>query len=712
MSNLIELQRDYILGILEDVRTANGLKFLVIDDDMEQIFEYLVTSPQELLKYVAGVDKIDSRTRKGQSAVECIYMLRPTKYNINCMETDFGVRPPRYKKCHIRFLPGFFGPVETYFKKKRYIPQYIASFQNCNISLLPKEQQFFQTLEIDKPVQLFFNPNCTDLVDLMIKRTADALLNLCVITGEYPIVRYSCLPNAQGDLTRASVITKKVAFAFQEALDSYARNNESFPPPSTRPRSVCIITDRTLDLFAPFLHDFNYQAMAYDLIPDLDTVTDEYHYSAENELGEQEKKTAKLRDYLDPDWVEMKHQHILDASEYLTGKINELISKNPLLVDRTNVKNTTDLLSVVAHLKSFDEERRRMILHRTLIDQCLSLNQERRLAEWGEIEQNVAAFGIDLNGDKCKHLTETLLPALCSKEATVTDKVRYIIVYALYRGGLIKDDLIKLLSFIGVDSSHEFFGHFMNLFMNFELLDFPLIKEDLKRKPSKKEWFHDSITKDPNIYNTSRFIPASGSVLSKIIANPLLLSEDYFPYVKDKPIELLDDEEMEQAGAAAAMYNSTSLKNPRHRAAWTKNSSNVTKNPRQRFIYYSIGGITFPELRAAYDQSNMKNRDVFIGSDGITTPLSFMKSVEYLTVPRDKLNLKVDQKLKETAPEYLSDDMAPVSKPVSHVHVKSTDANLESPSPVKQPSPSENDVKIKKKGKFRRLLRSKDKDKD
>lgn len=38
----------------------------------------------------------------------------------------------------------------------------------------------------------------------------------------------------------------------------------SDPP---RPRSTMIITDRSMDTLAPFVHEFTYQAMANDLLP-------------------------------------------------------------------------------------------------------------------------------------------------------------------------------------------------------------------------------------------------------------------------------------------------------------------------------------------------------------------------------------------------------------------------------------------------------------
>ncbi|CCC68418.1 hypothetical protein NCAS_0B03340 [Naumovozyma castellii] len=567
---------------------------------------------------------------------------------MNCMDADFSSRPPKYKQAHIRFFPGLEKYLLDYLHTRRYLKQYIGSLTEVKLSFIPKEKQFFQTLDIDKPLQIFFNRSCVDLINKNIHRTIESLLNLCIVTGEYPIIRYSAPSAELAALTPPTKLATKLAQEFQLALDAYARANESFPPPSDRPRAVMIITDRTLDLFSPILHDFNYQAMSYDVIPDIETRTDIYHYSAENELGEKEEKTSKLLDICDPDWIELKHQHIVDANEYLSGKIKEMIAKNPLLVDRANVKNTTDLLSVVAHLKDFDEERRRLILHRTLIDSCLEVNQERKLAELAEVEQDLAGFGLDIDGEKVKHITDSLLRILLSKEAIVTDKIRYIMAYALYRGGIIETDFIKLLAFIGVDTQHEYFPHFMLLFRNYELIGFKLIKEEPRNKPFKKEWFHDTIVKDSSIYTTSRFVPAAGNILSKVIANPLLLTEESFPYVKDKPIELLDEEEREMAGSNASAYNSASLRNPRHKASWTKHGNGTKANtPRQRFFYYVLGGITYPEIRAAYDQSNLKNRDVFIGSDGIITPLAFMRSVEFLTRPRETLQLMDDQKEKK-----------------------------------------------------------------
>ena len=90
MSNLVELQRNFIINILKEVRTEHNIKFLVIDDVVDQLIDSLFADRNDLLTYVTAVDRIDSPKRKGQSSVEVIYLLKATKFNINCMYADFG----------------------------------------------------------------------------------------------------------------------------------------------------------------------------------------------------------------------------------------------------------------------------------------------------------------------------------------------------------------------------------------------------------------------------------------------------------------------------------------------------------------------------------------------------------------------------------------------------------------------------------------------
>lgn len=94
MSNLIRLQREYVLSTIDSIETDHGLKFLVIDAEVKRFFDMLNLTERELLSHVTSVDFIDSKSRKGQPGVSAVYMLKATQFNINCMDVDFQNRPP------------------------------------------------------------------------------------------------------------------------------------------------------------------------------------------------------------------------------------------------------------------------------------------------------------------------------------------------------------------------------------------------------------------------------------------------------------------------------------------------------------------------------------------------------------------------------------------------------------------------------------------
>lgn len=79
-------------------------------------------------------------------------------------------------------------------------------------------------------------------------------------------------------------LTKVLAFMTQKQLDEHKKQNPDFgvgaslctlclwtdlvwQKQATRERGTLIITDRSMDMMSPFIHEFTYQAMANDLLP-------------------------------------------------------------------------------------------------------------------------------------------------------------------------------------------------------------------------------------------------------------------------------------------------------------------------------------------------------------------------------------------------------------------------------------------------------------
>ena len=80
-----------------------------------------------------------------------------------------------------------------------------------------------------------------------------------------------------------------------------------------------------MDVIAPFLHEFTYQAMANDLLPIEDGT--KYPYKFQTAAGTYEDKTATLSDS-DTVWTEIRHMHMREAIDKLMADFNQFMQDN------------------------------------------------------------------------------------------------------------------------------------------------------------------------------------------------------------------------------------------------------------------------------------------------------------------------------------------------------------------------------------------------
>lgn len=114
----------------------------------------------------------------------------------------------------------------------------------------------------------------------------------------------------------ASVLCSHLARFIQEELDRFVHTQKDFPPPSNRPRGVLIVVDRSIDLLSPLIHEFTYQAMAFDLLPIKDGDRVSYQTVINEGSPNEEVKEMEIGDK-DRVWVDYRHVHMKDVLERL-----------------------------------------------------------------------------------------------------------------------------------------------------------------------------------------------------------------------------------------------------------------------------------------------------------------------------------------------------------------------------------------------------------
>ena len=136
---------------------------------------------------------------------------------------------------------------------------------------------------------------------------------MCASLGEYPVIRYY---KPRAPTHEASILCSHLARFVQDELDRFAHFQKDFPPPSNRPRGVLLIVDRSMDLITPLLHEFTYQALAYDILPIKEG--DKTTYKTVINEGAQNEETKEMEiGENDKVWVDYRHAHMKDVLEKL-----------------------------------------------------------------------------------------------------------------------------------------------------------------------------------------------------------------------------------------------------------------------------------------------------------------------------------------------------------------------------------------------------------
>lgn len=263
---------------------------------------------------------------------------------------------------------------------------------------------------------------------------------------------------------------------------------------------------------------------------------------------------------------------------------------------------------------------------------------------------------MDEDYKKPKNLAIQLVRLLDEQSIVTPDRLRLILLYLLYRDGLLKGDIRKLLAHAKLPPQDGEIIH------NLDLLGARVEKPLKDAKPPTQPLFalkQPSATGEQDV-SLSRFEPNVKRMLEEQIKGTL--DSTIFPYTRPQT---------DTDSAIRDQISQSSLRSAKPTWARTRGSGD---QPRQRIVVFMAGGATFSEARACYEVSQTSNKDVFLATSHMLNPGLFLRQIGDLSVDKRRLDIPAERP-KPTAPAHLFEkEQPPVAK--------------QPPPAAKQPSPA------------------------
>ncbi|EKM50683.1 uncharacterized protein PHACADRAFT_264085, partial [Phanerochaete carnosa HHB-10118-sp] len=651
MTSLIQTVRAKFLEAIRSVNPPARWKILVVDEHSQRLLSSVLKQFDVLEENVTLIEAITSY-REPQPSMEAVYLLMPTSQNVERIIRDFSNGRKQYAAANLFFIDGLAEPL---FEKLTSSPAepHLKALQDLYINFWALESQAFS---VKRPGQFFnaFSPPRSDATFISarskleeeLRFTSKMLVNVCVTLNELPYIRYyfpshhpPLGPLKPHDTTRAppppegsgrwrtqlargqesrayesaegDYVAKILAFMVQQGLDEYKRANPDFPRTDAgRSRSTLIITDRTMDTLAPLLHEFTYQAMATDLLPIEDGT--KYMYKFQTAAGTEEDKAAVLSD-ADNVWTEIRHMHMREAIDKLMADFNQFMQDNAGFKGE-GAANLNDMKDMLANLPQFQEQREKFSLHLNMAQECMGIFERAKLPAIATVEQNCST-GLTAEGKTPKHLVEEMVPLLDSREVQNVNKVRIIALYIQHRDGVPDEDRRRLYQHARLSMPDQDAINAL-VHLGIRITRGPNDKDTKKRLKQKQKQSNEEE------YELSRYKPLLRTVIEDHVNNKL--DPTMFPYVKDQPT--LSAAPSIKATPSTGATSLRSAKPSWHRAA----KPGASQEAKQRVLVFVAGGMTYSEMREAYQLSKSLNKDIIIGSTHTLTPKEFVDDLKVL----------------------------------------------------------------------------------
>lgn len=341
--NEVETLKEYArkritLDMIGDVKQQIGKGtplILIVDDYTSKLISSLFNMTDLLAEGIFSIEKININRQKF-SKYHGLYFISPNKVSLNYIVNDFKDKLPQYKQISI-FISSKINDDLLEIVINKEIVKRIKICKELNFSFIAKDESLYD-FGINNFLNVFGYKNQTQKRNNYLQEIAEKLFTVATILREYPYIQYQ----------KNSSLCKYIGENLNILLEDFYKTktyNEN--------RGIILLTDRTLDVTSPLLHDYNYRPIIYDI------------FNVKGENVEINGKHYKLNEN-DDLWKKYKNKHISIVFEEMQKDMNEFskASKN-----RKNLDSFEEMQEALHNSKSQKAKTDQFTLHFALAEE-------------------------------------------------------------------------------------------------------------------------------------------------------------------------------------------------------------------------------------------------------------------------------------------------------------------------------------------------------
>ncbi|KAI8609559.1 Sec1-like protein [Chytriomyces sp. MP71] len=644
-----------ITQVVANVRTvASKWKVVVADALTRKVLRSCVET-SDILEHNVTIVEMLELNRQPFPDMDCVYIIAPTPESVDLLINDYTKGKPPYAAVHLFFIAAL---SDTLFEKiqKSPIQKHVQTFKELNMDFLAIEPQAF-SLDLPASLHALINAATPSHLKYELTPIAKRLVSVLASLGEYPYIRYYTPPGgtlAPVSSTGGTPLMEMFARMVEDQMDELARVDKSFRPPSQR--GYLLLVDRGVDVVAPLVHEYTYQAMVQDYLQ-LEEGCKIVNKHDDNKLATLDEK--------DKIWVSQKYEHIANVLEFIATGVRKFTSENKAANFASGNARGGDQIAAMKEtlgaLPEFQEMKSKFSLHSDMCQEMMAILAKYAHQSLSNLEQDLATAS-DSDFRPLKNSQAAVEALLSSKTVCHEDKIRLLMLHIVTAEGLPDEQRQHLFDLVRL-SRDEY-----QAVTNLAVLGVKLSESMARRGEGNGNPYALGSLKAGRgrvktvEFENSRYIPAVKVMMEDQIKGTL--DPVVFPWIKEPPPASskigmstigrggsanghAGDDDLPATGvqktkpswatARAAAANRT----PATAASASSGSGlpgskrpvldpAVLKSNGPRVILFVLGGMTFSEMRAANEVMVENRREVLIGSTHTINPHIFLDTLKTL----------------------------------------------------------------------------------